>query len=136
LNRYTAGEIEAVDVLYNTYQGAGAYTPEVKRVIPPDLPPGTQGDTEELWPPPIIDTNPARLREQVGQQWTTVTLYRLLIDSATAEHSARYQIMENATQNTQRLIEELTLAVQNARKQAITQEMQELAAGAGLISPD
>jgi F-type H+-transporting ATPase subunit gamma len=59
-----------------------------------------------------------------------------LIDSATAEHSARYQIMENATQNAQRLIEELTLAVQNARKQAITQEMQELAAGAGLISPD
>jgi F0F1-type ATP synthase gamma subunit len=43
--------------------------------------------------------------------------------------------MESATQNADRLIEELTLAVQAARRHAITQELQGLAAGAGLIGP-
>jgi F0F1-type ATP synthase gamma subunit len=41
--------------------------------------------------------------------------------------------MEGATQNANRLIDELTLALQAARQQAITAEMQELAVGAGLL---
>jgi F0F1-type ATP synthase gamma subunit len=41
--------------------------------------------------------------------------------------------MESATQNADRLIEELTLVIQTARRQEITQEMQELATGAGLV---
>jgi F-type H+-transporting ATPase subunit gamma len=66
-------------------------------------------------------------------QWTATHLYELLLESATAEHSARYELMGAATQNTDRLIAELTLVIQTARQQAITQEMQELAAGAGMI---
>jgi F0F1-type ATP synthase gamma subunit len=44
--------------------------------------------------------------------------------------------MESASQNAERLINELTLVVQKARQQEITREMQELAAGAGLIGPE
>jgi chemotaxis response regulator CheB len=51
------------------------------------------------------------------------------------ETVARFQLMEAATQNAERLIDELTLVVQTACQQAITQEMQELAAGAGLLGP-
>ena len=41
--------------------------------------------------------------------------------------------MDGASQNAERIIDELTLTVQSARQQAITREMQELAAGAGLV---
>jgi F0F1-type ATP synthase gamma subunit len=58
-----------------------------------------------------------------------------LLESVAAEHAARYQLMEAAIRNAERLIEELTIAVQTARRHAITREMQELAAGAGLIEP-
>ena len=67
--------------------------------------------------------------------WSTTETYRILLSSAAAEHSARYQLMEGATRNSGRLIAELTLALQSARQQAITAEMQELAAGAGLLGP-
>jgi F-type H+-transporting ATPase subunit gamma len=60
-------------------------------------------------------------------------MYRVLLDSAAAEHSARFQLMEGAAQNSNRLINELTLALQSARQHAITSEMQELASGAGLL---
>jgi F0F1-type ATP synthase gamma subunit len=56
-----------------------------------------------------------------------------MLESAAAEYSARYQLMEAATQNTERLIETLSIDIQAARRQTITQEMQILASGAGLL---
>jgi F-type H+-transporting ATPase subunit gamma len=50
-----------------------------------------------------------------------------------AEHAARSQLMDAATQNAQRVLDELLQSIQLARQHAITREMQELAAGAGLL---
>ena len=132
LARYEEHELDAVDLVYNAYQGTAIYEPAVVRLIPPTLP--TPEAAALPWPP-IIETDPASLYARVVEQWTAVRLYELLLESAAAEHSARFQLMEAATQNVERLIDELTMAVQTARQQAITQEMQELAAGAGLIGP-
>ncbi|MBN1642925.1 MAG: F0F1 ATP synthase subunit gamma [Anaerolineae bacterium] len=131
LGRYEAHEVDAVYVAHNVYRHSTLYQPAIVQLIPPPLPAQTEGGAP--WPPPYIDTDPTALFVQLVVQWTTTEMYRLLLDSAAAEHSARYQLMEGATQNSARLIEELTLALQAARQQAITAEMQELAAGAGLI---
>jgi len=88
---------------------------------------------ERLWPPPIIETDPHSIYASVVEQLAAVQLYEILLEAAAAEHSTRFQLMETATQNADRLIEELTLITQTARRQAITQELAELAAGAGLI---
>jgi len=133
LARYEEDELDAVDLVYNAYRGTGRYKPTVVRLIPPTLP--TSYPNALPWPPPIIETDPLSLYARVVEQWAVVSLYGLLLDSAAAEHSTRYQLMEAASQNAERLIAELTLAVQTARQQEITQEMQELAVGAGLIGP-
>jgi len=132
LARYEEDELDAVDLVYNAYRGTGHYEPTAIRLIPPTLP---APEAAALPWPPIIETDPVSLYARVVEQWTAVRLYELLLESAAAEHSARFQLMEAATQNAERLIDELTMAVQTARQQAITQEMQELAAGAGLIGP-
>jgi F-type H+-transporting ATPase subunit gamma len=132
LARYEEHELDAVDLIHNAYHGTARYEPAVVRLIPPTLP---TPDAAALPWPPIIETDPASLYARVVEQWTAVRLYELLLESAAAEHSARFQLMEAATQNAERLIDELTLVVQTARQQAITQEMQELAAGAGLLGP-
>jgi len=133
LARYEEHELDAVDLVYNAYHGTARYEPTVVRLIPPALP--TTGSDALPWPPPIIETDPLSLYTRIVEQWAAVSLYGLLLESAAAEHSARYQLMEAATQSAERLIDELTLVVQTARQQAITQEMQELAVGAGLIGP-
>jgi len=139
LARYEEHELDAVDLVYNAYHGTARYEPTVVRLIPPALPtpgpPDGRRSLTEPWPPPIIETDPLSLYARVIEQLTAISLYRLLLESAAAEHSARYQLMEAATQSAERLIDELTLVVQTARQQAITQEMQELAVGAGLIGP-
>jgi F-type H+-transporting ATPase subunit gamma len=133
LTRYEGQELDAVDVIHNAYRGTGTYEPTVTRLIPPALPldEGDPGST--AWPPPIIETDPLGLYATIIEQWTAVAFYNLLLDSVAAEHSTRFQLMESATQNADRLIDELTLVIQTARQQAITQEMQELAIGAGMI---
>jgi F-type H+-transporting ATPase subunit gamma len=137
LARTQAGTSVRVIIVYNQYR-AMHYQPTVIQLIPAvevsAQRAGRQpGDQEAPWPPAILETDPAHLRARVTEQWTAIQFYRALLASATAEHAARYQLMEGATRNADRLITELTLAVQTARQQAITREMQELAAGAGLI---
>jgi len=132
LRRYERYDIDTVDVVHNTYRGIGQYDPVIAQLIPPQLPPGSSA---ELWPPPIIETDPLSLYLQVVRQWAAITLHELLLNAAVAEHAARYQLMEGASQNANRLIGELTLLLHRARQEAITREMQELAAGAGLIGP-
>jgi F-type H+-transporting ATPase subunit gamma len=144
---YEARQVDAVDLIYNAYRGLGSYEPTVARLIPPAAPPlspplagGMKG--EELPTrggdtggkiPIIVETDPASLFSRAVEQLTAARVYEMLLESATAEHAARYELMGAATQNADRLIAELTQAIQTARQQAITQQMQELAAGAGMI---
>ena len=126
------GEMGAVDVVYNTRRGMAGYSPTTTRLLPLELPAGT---AEESPSPPIIDTEPMALCRRVARLWLAAVFYGILLDSAAAEHSARYQLLEGASQNAQRMIEELNLSLQVARQEAITAEVQDLASGAGLIGP-
>ncbi|PIE77221.1 MAG: ATP synthase F1 subunit gamma [Clostridiales bacterium] len=58
------------------------------------------------------------------------TLYGGLLESAASEQAARRMAMENATDNAEEMIEELTLYFNQARQAAITQEISEIVGGA------
>lgn len=137
LASYEDETLDALDVIHNAYRGTGDYEPTVTRLIPPPLPEPTSAEEAGTpWPPPIIETDPLRLYATIVAQWTAVKLYSLLLDSTAAEHSTRYQLLESATQNIDQMIEDLTLVIQTARQHEITQEMQELAVGAGLLDDE
>jgi len=140
LARYEARELDAVDLIYNAYRGAGQYETQTVRLIPPPLPDISAmafdaGSLSTPWPPTIVETDPLGLYNRIVEQWTAISLYGHLLESTASEHSTRHQLMESATQNAEQLIEELNLVIQTDRRQSITREMQELAAGAGLIGP-
>jgi F-type H+-transporting ATPase subunit gamma len=129
---FQAGEIDVVDILLNTYRSAGAYRAATVRLIPPQIE-MDQDQTGNTYPP-IIETDPFQLYTRIVEQLVAIGFYERLLESTASEHSSRFQLMEDATRNSDRLIEEVTMNIQQATKQAITQEMQELAAGAGLTS--
>lgn len=130
LRDYEEYKLDAVEVLYNAYRGVTRYEPTTVRMLPPTLPPLAIEKPE--WPP-IIETDPLMLCVRVVELWLSAMLYSIMLESAAAEHSARYQLLDGASQNAERLIEELKLFLQVARQEAITAEMQDLASGAGLI---
>lgn len=131
LAQFEKGQIDAVTCIHNAYEGMGRYEPTAMTILPPELP-GKQGPAD-AWPPPIVETDPVALYTHIVQQWTAVSFYLLLLESAMAEHSLRYQVLDSATQNVERLTDDLSAVVQAARQQTITREMQSLAVAAGLI---
>jgi F-type H+-transporting ATPase subunit gamma len=128
LKRHDVGEIDGVYAIHNAYRGLGDYRSEVAQLIPGLVPP-----REATVLAPIVETDPASLRELVVEQMTASRLHAMLVESAAAEHSTRYQLMDGATQNIARITEELQRTIHSARQQEITREMQELAAGAGMV---
>lgn len=131
LRRYEAYEVDAVYVIYHRYRDSRLYEPVATRLVPPSLPALSEGGA--LWPVPYVDADPVHLYRRLIRLWTVSEMYRIFLSSTAAEHSTRFQLMEGATQNTQRLTQELTLALQSVRQRAITAEMLDLVAGAGLV---
>ena len=61
-------------------------------------------------------------------------LYTCLLKSEVAEHLARMNAMESASDNAAELIEELTLTYNRARQAAITKEIVEIVGGAEALA--
>ncbi|HWG59662.1 MAG TPA: ATP synthase F1 subunit gamma [Candidatus Acidoferrales bacterium] len=57
-------------------------------------------------------------------------VYRILLESAAAEHAARMTAMDSATRNASELIDKLTLQMNKIRQAAITKELIEIVSGA------
>lgn len=131
LDAFDNGDIDWVEIVCNQNSGTAVYKTINIRIIPLQLP--DLGKTKQSWPDPILDTDPNELTVLMIRQLAALDLYRILLYSSIAEHTARYQLMEEASSNADQLIEELAQDVQAARRQAITQEMEELAVGAGLL---
>ena len=117
-------------LIFNQQHIGGNYEPTIERLLPPALP---KTAVVHTWPPYIIETNPIALYANIIRQWSTIQFFNLMLEATITENLARYQLMESASQNANRLIDDLTISIQSIRRQQITRELQELAVGAGLI---
>lgn len=133
IERFQTGAIEEVRVLYNRPRKGGQYSITLKRLLPTELDGIREEKRDEFWPPPIIETDPGGLLRRLLIQIVQFRFKQCMLESSAAEHAARYHILEAAAQNTERLSEELEMEVQLARQEAITTEMLDLLAAAGLI---
>jgi F-type H+-transporting ATPase subunit gamma len=66
---------------------------------------------------------------ELTQKYVDFNMYYSLIDSLAAEHSARMQAMDNATNNAKERVESLTVEFNKARQAAITTELIEIISG-------
>ncbi|MDR3346079.1 MAG: F0F1 ATP synthase subunit gamma [Campylobacteraceae bacterium] len=67
--------------------------------------------------------------EELMKKYLEYNMYYALIDSLAAEHSARMQAMENATNNARDRVHHLTIAYNKARQESITTELIEIISG-------
>lgn len=133
--KFEDGQFDQLTVLYQQNKGEGQVQFAETTLLPFDLTDQTTSDnTNDLtWPPPIIETDPHGIYDQIKAHFIASTFYRTLLESAIAEHSSRFLLMEEAKKNTDDIITDLNRDLNVERKRKITREMQELAIGAGLI---
>ena len=81
--------------------------------------------TSELEMEPDDDS----LLEELVNRYIEYSMYYALIDSLAAEHGARMQAMDSATNNAKEMVKTLTVAYNKARQEAITTELIEIISG-------
>ncbi|MFT7824196.1 MAG: ATP synthase F1 subunit gamma [Sulfurimonas sp.] len=125
---YINGETDKIVMVHNGY--VNMITQEIRQsqVLPVD--PSTlelnQVSTSELEVEPDEDDT---LLEALVKRYVEYTMYYSLIDSLAAEHSARMQAMDAATNNAKDMVSKLTVQYNKARQEAITTELIEIISG-------
>lgn len=80
-----------------------------------------------------LETSREEILEQLLPQFAESMIYGAIIDAKTAENAAGMTAMQTATDNAKKVINDLTIQYNRARKAAITQEITEIVAGASAL---
>ena len=133
--QFETSQLDRLTILYQKSKSEGKLQFMAVTLLPFDLTDQESSLAYEnpSWPPPIIETDPQGIYTQIKGHFIASTFYRSMLESAIAEHSSRFLLMENAKSNSEDIITSLNRELNIERKRKITREMQELAVGAGLI---
>jgi len=132
IKEYQEEKLSTVNFLSFRKPLSGFYRPVISQLIPSVEPIDLDTTYEHTWPPPIIEGDPLIMLKRTIEHLITINFYELILDSITAENALRFNLLEEARENTRELIDSLAIEVQIIKKQAITQQMLELASAAGL----
>jgi len=135
---FTAGEVDRVTLVYNTFISALTQRVTEQDVLPisADI---LETDEEEraadvLRGDFIFEPEPEQIMERLLPVYLETQVYRALLESTASEQGARMTAMRNATKNAGELIDTLTLHMNRARQAEITQEILEVVAGAEALT--
>lgn len=82
----------------------------------------------------LFEPDPETVLNAVLPRLIEVSVYQAILEAKASEQSARMVAMRNATDAAGDLIDEITLAANNARQNRITKEMLEIASGAEALA--
>jgi len=141
-------DISEVHLIYTHFESALTQTVQeipLLPVIPPEEPEEAEGgegieeagaDTTQageeksgivnyLYEPSIPE-----VLDTILPQYLNNVLYSSILESKASEFGSRYTAMDNATENAEEMIDELTLSYNRARQAEITKEISEIVSGA------
>lgn len=128
VQKYLAGEIDAVDIAYSRFVNALVQKPVIVPLIPigaqtiATLEKGSEAKSlNYLYEPPSTTLLDALLPFIIHNE-----VYHYILDARASEHSARMVAMKNATENAKSLVKDLTLEYNQVRQAAITTELLEI----------
>ena len=128
--RFEAGEVDEVILIYSEFVTTMTQTPRGVQLLPVPVPAPEASEDDADASPYEIEPSAEKLLSVLVPKAVEVEVFRALLESQAGEHAARMAAMESATQNTEELIEKLTLQYNRARQAAITSELVEIVTGA------
>ena len=126
---FKKGEVDQVKLFYTTF-----VSPLVQNPIAMDVLPMYKDENGEEKPTLITyDPSPEAVFNRIVPKFTMSLIYCALADAYASEQSARRNAMESATDNAEKMTEELSLKYNRARQEKITNEINEIVSGANAL---
>ena len=129
LRQYQKGAIKKIDVFYTHFKNGVSF--EVQRKL--ILPLRNEETKQKGYDPLDFEPEAEIVLDDLIESTCESVVYALILESKTSEQASRRLAMENASDNAEELQSELTLAYNQARQAAITQEITEIVAGADAL---
>lgn len=125
---FKEGKIDALHIVYNGYKNMITQELHVNKLLPVD---STQFECDETEKSmlEIESDDEEKMLDSLVNRYVQYAMYYSLIDSVAAEHSARMQAMDAATNNAKEMVRSLNVQFNKARQAAITTELIEIISG-------
>jgi len=124
---YLAGTYNRVDIVFSGFVSTLVQRPSMDELLPITPHEDTAGIPGNQF---IFEPNAGAVLEQLLPRYVATRIFQAVLESKASEESSRMVAMNNATENAEELIEDLTLAYNKVRQSNITREMIEIASGA------
>ncbi|TLD81754.1 F0F1 ATP synthase subunit gamma [Helicobacter sp. MIT 05-5293] len=122
------GATDEVIIVHNGFKNMITQEIESRALLPLTINAPTQNDNAS-----ILNIEPEDdediILDELAKKYIEYNMYYALVDSLAAEHSARIQAMDAATDNAGELVRSLTISYNKARQASITTELVEINAG-------
>jgi F-type H+-transporting ATPase subunit gamma len=125
---YKDGKIDGLHVVYNGFKNMMTQELHVNKVLPVDTEQFDCGEEQKS----ILEVeaqDEEHMLDSLVSKYVGYNMYYALIDSVAAEHSARMQAMDTATNNASDMVKSLNVQFNKARQAAITTELIEIISG-------
>jgi F-type H+-transporting ATPase subunit gamma len=129
MDAYANGETDAVHVIYADYVNTTVQRPVVQQllpVIPAELRPQDAVGY-------IFEPDPITVLGQLIPRFVEIQIFHALLENIASEQSARMVAMRSATDNALEMIDDLTLIMNKARQESITNELLDIVGGAAAV---
>jgi F-type H+-transporting ATPase subunit gamma len=125
---YKDGKIDGLHLVYNGYKNIITQELHVNKILPVDADQYECAETQSS----ILEVeaqDEEHMLDALVNKYVEYNMYYSLIDSVAAEHSARMQAMDTATNNAKEMVKALNVEYNKARQAAITTELIEIISG-------
>ncbi|HLW82025.1 MAG TPA: ATP synthase F1 subunit gamma [Candidatus Acidoferrales bacterium] len=148
---YASREVDAVYAIYNEFKSVMVQRLRLEKILPlkKEILASEESATADTHREGVKKTESQRLAESVDYiyeeppeeifaklvpRYLENEVFRILLESAAAEHAARMTAMDAATTNAGELIRDLTLDMNKIRQASITKEIIEIVSGASFAA--
>lgn len=122
---FSGGEVDKIELLYHHFKSAAVQQLTCREWLPIDL----SGERAEEMEEYLLEPSAEELLAALLPKVLRTGLYAVLLDTTTAEFAARVLAMQNASENANDLLQDLTLQYNKSRQQAITNELMDIRGG-------
>jgi F-type H+-transporting ATPase subunit gamma len=136
-DKFLAGEIDVVQLVYTRFISAGTQAVVVERLMPLETTDHTTAaadaagaGADELHEAYEFEPGPEAILAALLPRYAESRVFAALLNAAASEHAARQRAMKAATDNADELITSLSRVMNRARQDAITTEIMEIVGGA------
>jgi F-type H+-transporting ATPase subunit gamma len=130
LDAYENGSIDRLYIVSNEFVNTMTQTPVIRQLLPLDA---AEDDTFAHRWDYLYEPEARPLIEALVSRFIESQVYQAVVENHACEQASKMIAMKNATENAEKLIDELTLIYNNARQASITQEIAEIVGGAAAV---